>query len=321
MKILFLHGWTSVPGGRKPTYLKDGGHTVLNPALPDEDFEEAVRIAQAEYDQHQPDVVVGSSRGGAVAVNIDSQDTPLVLLCPAWKKWGTATKVKANTTILHSRQDDVVPFENSEELVRNSGLPESALIEVGTDHRLADAEPLAKMLEACEAATKELVDVTVFYLEMLAPSDRSVPTARDGLTVVHAQSPTVPYYRSLYDAVGSEYYWLSRRKLSYPDLAAIIHDPLNDLHVLHVNGTPAGFAELDRRQPNEIELVQFGLMPNFIGQGLGKWFLQWTIDIAWSHQPKRFWLHTCTLDHAAALPTYKKAGFVQFKQEEIRREL
>jgi hypothetical protein len=150
MKILFLHGWTSVPGGRKPTFLKDAGHTVLNPALPDEDFDESVRIAQVEYDEHQPDAVVGSSRGGAVAVNIDSHDTPLVLLCPAWKKWGTATKVKTNTTILHSRQDDVVPFENSIELVRNSGLPESALVEVGDDHRLADAEPLAKMLEACE---------------------------------------------------------------------------------------------------------------------------------------------------------------------------
>ena len=68
MNILFLHGWTSVPGGRKPTYLKDHGHEVLNPALPDNDFDAAVAIAQAEFDQHQPDVVVGSSRGGAVAV-------------------------------------------------------------------------------------------------------------------------------------------------------------------------------------------------------------------------------------------------------------
>ena len=177
------------------------------------------------------------------------------------------------------------------------------------------------MLEACEAAINELVDITVFYLEMFAPLDRSVPTPRDGLTVVHAQSPTVPYYRSLYDAVGSEYYWLSRRKLSDAELAAIIGDPMNDLHVLHVDGTPAGFAELDRRQPNEVELVQFGLLPDFIGQGLGKWFLQWSIDKAWSHQPKRFWLHTCTLDHDAAVPTYKQAGFVQYKQEAIRREL
>ena len=150
MTILFLHGWNSIVGGRKPTFLKEAGHTVLNPALPDEDFEEAVRIAQAEFDQHQPDVVVGSSRGGAVAMNIESSTTPLVLLCPAWKKWGTATTVKSNTIILHSRADDVVPFELSVELIKNSGLPESALLEVGTDHRLADPEPLAAMLRACE---------------------------------------------------------------------------------------------------------------------------------------------------------------------------
>ena len=167
----------------------------------------------------------------------------------------------------------------------------------------------------------ELVDVTAYYLEMLASPDRTVPAPRGGLSVVQAQSPTVPYYRSLYDAVGSEYYWLSRRKLSDAELAAIIHNPLNEVYVLHVDGSPAGFAELDRRQPNEVELVQFGLMPDFIGQGLGKWFLRWTIDKVWSYGPRRFWLHTCTLDHPAAVPTYKKAGFVQYKQEEIRREL
>jgi len=93
MKILFLHGWQSTPGGRKPTHLKDHGHEVLNPALPDDDLDEAARIAQAEYDQGKPDVVVGSSRGGAVAMNIDSGDTPLVLLCPAWKTRGTANVV------------------------------------------------------------------------------------------------------------------------------------------------------------------------------------------------------------------------------------
>ena len=85
-EILFLHGWQSTPGGIKPTYLKDHGHEVLNPALPDDDFDAAVRIAQAEFDRHQPDVVVGSSRGGAVAMNINSGSTPLVLLCPAWKR-------------------------------------------------------------------------------------------------------------------------------------------------------------------------------------------------------------------------------------------
>jgi alpha-beta hydrolase superfamily lysophospholipase len=150
MKILFLHGWTSKPGGVKPTFLASRGHEVLNPALPDEDFAEAVRIAQAEYDRCRPEVIVGSSRGGAVAMNVRAGGTPLVLLCPAWKNWGTERTVEAGTVILHSEQDDVIPIEDSRELVRVSGLPESALIVVGNDHRLADEEALEAMLAAVE---------------------------------------------------------------------------------------------------------------------------------------------------------------------------
>lgn len=155
MKILFLHGWQSTPGGLKPTYLKDHGHEVLNPALSDDDFDAAVRIAQAEYDRHKPDVVVGSSRGGAVAMNINTGTTPLVLLCPAWKRWGTTTTVKPGTVILHSPYDNTIPFADSLELLRNSGIPESALIVVGQEHRLADEKSLAKMLEVCEKASDE----------------------------------------------------------------------------------------------------------------------------------------------------------------------
>ena len=116
--------------------------------MPNEDFQEAVRIAQAEFDTHRPQVVVGSSRGGAVAMNVNSGDAKLVLLCPAWKKYGSARTVKPETVILHSRADDVVPFADSEELAKNSG---ATLIEVGSDHRLADPEPLAAMVRACTA--------------------------------------------------------------------------------------------------------------------------------------------------------------------------
>jgi alpha-beta hydrolase superfamily lysophospholipase len=152
MRILFLHGWQSVPGGVKPSYLIQHGHEVINLALDDDDFDMAVRTAQAEYDRHHPDVIVGSSRGGAVAMNIESGSTPLVLLCPAWQCWGTTTTVKPGTVILHSEADDVIPIADSRELLRNSDLPVSALIIVGTDHRLADPEPLKAMLEACERA-------------------------------------------------------------------------------------------------------------------------------------------------------------------------
>lgn len=151
MKILFLHGWRSVPGGVKPTYLKDQGHEVINPKLPDDDMEEAVRITQAEFDKHQPQVVVGSSRGGAVAMNIKVGAAKLVLLCPAWKKYGAVRTVKPDTVILHSIADDVIPFADSEELAKNSG---ATLIEVGTDHRLANPEPLEAMLKACEEEAK-----------------------------------------------------------------------------------------------------------------------------------------------------------------------
>lgn len=149
MRILFLHGWHSIVGGTKPTFLKEAGHSVINPSLDDEDFEKAVRTAQHEFDRHQPDVVVGSSRGGAVALNINSGETPLVLLCPAWKNWGSARTLKSNSVILHSRSDDVIPFDDSVELVANSGLPAETLIEVGSDHRLADPKPLQAMLDAC----------------------------------------------------------------------------------------------------------------------------------------------------------------------------
>lgn len=150
MKVLFLHGWHSVPGGVKPTSLRDAGHEVINPQLDDDNFLTAVRTAQDAFDTHHPEVVVGSSRGGAVAMNLDIGPARLVLLCPAWKNWGTARTVKPGTLILHSRGDKVIPFADSEELIRASGLPAEALIEVGTDHRLADDEPLAAMRRAVQ---------------------------------------------------------------------------------------------------------------------------------------------------------------------------
>jgi hypothetical protein len=149
MKILFLHGWQSVVGGVKPTALASAGHDVHNPALPDEDFVEAVRIAQEEFDRHRPEVIVGSSRGGAVAMNIQAAGARLVLLCPAWKRWGAARTIPAGSVVLHSRADDVIPFAESEELVQRSGLPASTLREVGSDHRLADPDSLTEMLRAC----------------------------------------------------------------------------------------------------------------------------------------------------------------------------
>ena len=148
MKILFLHGYGSNPNGIRPTFLKESGHDMVHPALPDGDFRESLRIAQQSFDQAQPDVVIGSSRGGAVALNIDSRDVPLVLIAPAWKRLGTATKAKPGTVILHCENDDVVPIAGSRELLQRSGLPEDHLVVVGENHRMVDDEAFAALLEA-----------------------------------------------------------------------------------------------------------------------------------------------------------------------------
>lgn len=178
---------------------------------------------------------------------------------------------------------------------------------------------MVRMLQSVRRASGlgilDVMNMKTTYLQMFSPSERVVPPPREGLAVVHAKKPTVSYYRYLYDAVGRDYDWTSRKKLSDAELAGLLHDPRMEVHVLMAEGVPAGFAELDRRSDGEIELVQFGLLPEFIGQGLGRFFLQWAIDKAWSYNPRRFWLHTCTRDHVAALPNYLKAGFAIYKEK------
>ncbi len=154
MKVLFLHGYGSDPNGIRPTFLKESGYEVVHPALPDDDFEASLRVAQQAFDRAQPDVVVGSSRGGGIAMNIDSGDVPLVLIAPGWRKWGTATTVKPGTVILHSDNDDVVPIEGSRELLRRSGLSDDHLVVAGENHRMVDKAAFDALLAAIERAAK-----------------------------------------------------------------------------------------------------------------------------------------------------------------------
>ena len=99
------------------------------------------------------------------------------------------------------------------------------------------------------------------------------------------------------------------------DLAAIIQDPLVEIYVLYAGGVPAGFSELDRHTGTEVELAYFGLAPEFIGRGLGRFLLHWSRDAAWRHGPSRLWVHTCNLDHPGAFALYQRAGFVPYRQE------
>lgn len=150
--ILYLHGLSSRPGGVKPTYMKKRGYEIVNPHLPDEDFAESARRAQEAFDRAIPDVVVGSSRGGAVALNMDTRHVPIVLIAPAWRKWGTADSARPGTVILHAENDAVIPIAESRELIQRSGLPVESLIVVGIDHNMTDPDAFAALEDAVRRA-------------------------------------------------------------------------------------------------------------------------------------------------------------------------
>lgn len=147
MKILFLHGLESAPGGKKPQFLESLGHEVLNPALIRDDFTKSVEIAQKVFDEESPDIVVGSSRGGAVAMALESEGVKTVLIAPAYKKYEVApTHVtrSGERVVLHSILDDVISINDSADLVKRCGYN---LHVCGADHRMSDPDALRMLQE------------------------------------------------------------------------------------------------------------------------------------------------------------------------------
>jgi GNAT superfamily N-acetyltransferase len=160
------------------------------------------------------------------------------------------------------------------------------------------------------------LDLVTTYLEMgSAPARAPHPAPKRKLALFRADAVPLHFYRYLYNTIGELWLWYERRMMEDAALAAVIHDARVEVYVLYAGGVPAGYAELDRRREGEVELAYFGLMPDFIGQGLGRYLLDWTIDTAWRRSRHRLWVHSCNLDHPRALQTYQKAGFVAYRQD------
>lgn len=154
------------------------------------------------------------------------------------------------------------------------------------------------------------IDIVVTYMAMAAPPSRPARPAPPGkLAVLRAEAPTVTFYRFLYDGVGEPWQWTDRRVMADDELLAHIHDPAVEIYVLYVAGVPGGFAELDFRTLAEPNLNYIGLFPEFIGRGLGGWFLDWAVRALWLKGPRRVTVDTCNLDHPRALQAYQRAGF------------
>lgn len=153
------------------------------------------------------------------------------------------------------------------------------------------------------------------YLEMTRP-DALVRAEfpRADARVVRLDDPPVSLYRYLYREVGRPWHWLERRDWSDARIRDHLATSGVEVWLLSLDGVPAGFFEL-RRSPHETGIAYFGLLPEHTGRGLGKALLTRAVEEAWRSAPARVWLHTCSLDHPAALPNYQARGFVVYREE------
>ncbi len=173
---------------------------------------------------------------------------------------------------------------------------------------------MAPLPDGYSAVAPGKVAAVVTCLEMTArPALRREPLGHDW-TVEHVAAPPLDRYRALYRRVGADWLWWSRLELDDAGLAAIIHDPAVEVRILRAGGEDAGLMELDFRAPGVCELLFFGVDAQLIGQGAGRWLMNRAIACAWSRPIARFWVHTCTLDHPAALGFYLRSGFRAFER-------
>jgi len=153
----------------------------------------------------------------------------------------------------------------------------------------------------------------VTYLEMRTPPDQEMPSSP--LSLQRIEVPDPECYRALFRLVGGPWLWFSRLILDDPHLAAIIQHPLVELYaVADENGRDVGMLELDFREPHECELAFIGLVPELAGRGHGRWLLAEAVRRAWREGVERVHVHTCSLDHPAALAAYRRAGFTPYKR-------
>ncbi len=172
------------------------------------------------------------------------------------------------------------------------------------------------MTDSLPAPPPGHIKVTVTYLEMTAKPPRRQRPHPHGLSLLRAENCTFSFYRYLYDTVGEEWLWWFRRAMPADELRAILADERVEIYVAYVSGVPAGYVELSRTNPGTCDIQYLGLIPEFIGRGIGPWLLDWAIEAAWNGAGvERVTVNTCDLDHPRALMTYQKAGFRPVEQE------
>jgi len=166
------------------------------------------------------------------------------------------------------------------------------------------------------------IEVRRTYLEMRNPADLQAAGCDDPrirVTQMHECTPS--FFRHLYVEVGRNYHWIDRLPWTDDDIVAHLSQAEISVWLMTEDEATAGYFELRHCEDGSVEVAYFGLLPEFIGRGLGKFLLTCAVEQAWATGANRVWLHTCTLDDPAAMPNYLKRGFKPFKAEEYAVEL
>jgi GNAT superfamily N-acetyltransferase len=167
------------------------------------------------------------------------------------------------------------------------------------------------------------MEITTWYLEQTDPSELRPATAHHGAEVRRAELVSPELNRYLYTAVGGDWYWRDRLSWDWQRWHDWLDRPGAETWVAHLRGTPVGYAELDGHVEGEVELPYFGILPSFVGQGLGGHLLTMALRRAWNlaerwpalRPPHRLWVHTCSLDGPAALANYQARGLRIYRTE------
>ena len=160
------------------------------------------------------------------------------------------------------------------------------------------------------------MEVLRAYLEIQDPGEllAGVPPAVASRTE-RMEACTASFARWLYVEVGRPYAWVDRLAWTDEEHRSRLADPEVSVWLFMVGAAPAGYFELQSDAEGSVEICYFGLLPEFMGQGLGRKLLSDAVTAAFGLGARRVWLHTCSLDDPKALPNYLARGFRAFKSE------
>jgi len=164
--------------------------------------------------------------------------------------------------------------------------------------------------------------VVVHHLEMTSPDElRPARPAREELHIVRPAIPCPELNRFFYTAVGGDWFWIDRLSWPHERWSQWVARPEVETWVAYSGGNPVGYFELEAQPQDDVEIAYFGLLPQFAGKGFGGAMLTTAVRRAWELPVLRVWVHTCSLDHPAALANYIARGFRKFKEETIAADL